>query len=237
MTIVERDCGRGDATDLHHLVESHLGLAWSLAQRYQGRGEPLDDIYQAACEGLVGAARRFDPDRGIEFSTYATACIAGEIKRHFRGSAWRLHVARGDQERYLRARNAIDELRTVLGREPAVGEVADSLGVQDEAVVEALGAGRAFSPRSLQVQTADGQTYDEVLGGVDERFDKLEWRLLARRLQAILPPEDAEFIRLRFYEMLTQAEIADRCGISPMQASRSLRRILERLRGWAGTVT
>jgi RNA polymerase sigma-B factor len=237
MTIVERDLDRADDADVRQLVEEHLGLARSIARRYEGRGEPTEDVFQAACEGLVGAARRFDRTRGIEFSTYATACIAGQLKRHFRGSTWRLHVVRGDQERYLRTRDAIDELRGVLGREPAVSEVAGSLDVSNEAVIDALAAGRAFSPRSLQVQTADGRPYDEILGDVDERFDKLEWRLFARRLQSTLPPEDAELIRLRYDEMLTQAEIADRCGISQMQASRALARILERLRARARTTT
>src|SRR5436309_9899653 len=131
------------------MVAAHVGLARSLARRFANRGETLDDLVQVALIGLLKAVDRFDESRGVQFSTYATSTITGEIKRHFRDHRWGLHVTRSLQERYLRVRDATDEIALQLGRSPTIQEIAEAADVSEEEVLEAQEVGAAFHLTSL----------------------------------------------------------------------------------------
>jgi RNA polymerase sigma-B factor len=221
--------------DVGALVESHIGLAVSLAHRYGRQRDSMDDVRQAAFEGLVRAAQRFDPHRGVQFSTYATACISGHLKRHFRDTTWRVHVPRRDQERYLHVRRCTDDLAVELGASPTTEQVADRLGLSVDEVVEALAVGAVAQPSSL-----DGAERGAVgLGGREgltddrtaERIDAAERAMSLRQMIATrLDQETASIVMMSFFDGLSQSEIASRVGGTQMQVSRRLRRGLERLR-------
>src|SRR5580698_8960709 len=143
----------GDATTRDQLVELHLGLAEYLARRFDHRGEPLDDLVQVASLALIKAVERFDPDRGLEFSTFAVPTIVGELKRHFRDKSWAVRVPRRLQELHLRLTNAVPDLTHELGRSPTIDELAERLDVGADDVVEAMEAGRAYRSSSLDAPT------------------------------------------------------------------------------------
>ena len=216
------------------LVESNIGLAMSLANRF-ARGDSIDDVRQAALEGLVRAARRFDPDRGVRFSTYATAYISGHLKRHFRDTTWRVHVPRRDQERFLRVRRCVDDLVVELGRSPTTSQVADRLGMTLDEVVEALAVAAVASVSSTDgnpLEAGDARQ-DHVL--VDQRaaegFDAAERAITLRRMiRHRLDRETATMVTLIFFGGLSQAEVAERMGMSQMKVSRRVRAALETLR-------
>jgi RNA polymerase sigma-B factor len=219
--------------DVASLVESHIGLAVSLAHRFGRQRDSMEDVRQAAFEGLVRAARRFDPDRGVQFSTYATACITGHLKRHFRDTTWRVHVPRRDQERFLHVRRCADDLAGELGASPTTEQLARRLGLSVEEVLAALAVGAVTQPSSL-----DGTDRDRAGGAegvVDEqaldRIDAAERALSLRRMIAErLDRETAAIVEMSFFDGLSQSEIASRVGGTQMQVSRRLRRALERLR-------
>jgi RNA polymerase sigma-B factor len=213
------------------MVTAHIGLARSLARRFANRGEALDDLTQVAMVGLVKAVDRFDPSRGVQFSTYATSTISGEIKRHFRDHRWGLHVTRSVQERYLRVRDATDHLALELGRSPTVPEIATLAQVTDEEVLEAQEVGAAFHIASL-----DAPTDDDHSGG-HRQFGAHDPGMLAAEARVTLGPAFAKLgdreqaiIRMRFEDELTQSQIAERIGISQMHVSRLLAAALRRMR-------
>lgn len=216
------------------LVEANIGLALSLANRF-ARGDSMDDVRQAALEGLVRAAHRFDPDRGIRFSTYATACISGHLKRHFRDTTWRVHVPRRDQERFLRVRRGVDDLAARLGASPSTAQVADDLGLSVEEVLEALAVAAVASVSSTDAEPWAARDARWGGGLVDEqaaeRLDAAERRITLRRMIARrLDRETAAMVTAIFFEGMSQAEVAGRMGVSQMQVSRRLRAALRRLR-------
>ena len=219
--------------DVATLVESNIGLAVALARRYGRHRDSMDDVRQAALEGLVRAARRFDPDRGVRFSTYATACIAGHLKRHFRDTTWRVHVPRRDQERFLRVRRCAEDLAAELGSSPTTEQVAHHLGLSVDEVAEALALGAIAQPSALDATSLDwvGDGEDLADDRTAERIDAAEQALSLRRVIATsLDRETASIVTMRFFDGLSQSEIASRVGATQMQVSRRLRRALERLR-------
>jgi RNA polymerase sigma-B factor len=223
----------GDRRLRDELVEAHIGLAEYLARRFSNRGEPLDDLVQVALIGLVKAVNRFDPNRGVEFSTYATHTIAGELKRHFRDKGWAVRAPRRMQELYLRLTQVVSSLGQQLGRSPTIAELAAETQVSEEEVLEALEAGQAYRFASLDVPkggSEDGDTIGEGLGEDDPDLANAESRVVLSPLMAKLAPRQRQIIRLRFFEGLTQSEIASRLGISQMHVSRLLARSVAELR-------
>jgi RNA polymerase sigma-B factor len=214
------------------LIEAHLGLAEYLARRFSNRGEPLDDLVQVASTGLIKAVDRFEPERGLEFSTYATHTIVGELKRHFRDKGWAIRVPRRMQELHLRLTSLVSSLNQDLGRSPTVAEIAQAAGVSEEEVLEAMEAGQAYRFTSLDAPSPgeDSGTLAGNLGDEDEKMVDVEHRVALSPLIAKLPPRQQTILHLRFFEGLTQSEIATQLGISQMHVSRLLARSLAQLR-------
>jgi RNA polymerase sigma-B factor len=214
------------------LVEAHLGLARQVARRFSNRGEALDDLIQVAMMALLKALDRYDPDRGVKFSTYATSSMTGELKRHFRDHAWAIRVPRSLQELHLSTNEAVETLRQQLGRSPTVGEIADYLGEPPDEVVLAIEAGRAYRVHSLDAP-APGEDRTIEVGDDDPEFDGADERHDLSPMLARLPRRERRILHLRFAEGLTQSEIADRVGLSQMHVSRLLSRSLAELRAIA----
>jgi RNA polymerase sigma-B factor len=214
------------------LIESHLGLVEYLARRFAGRGEPLDDLIQVATIGLVKAVDRFDPQREVEFSTYATPTIVGELKRHFRDKGWAVRVPRRLQELNLRLGSTISQLSQDLQRSPTVAEIAAAAEATQEEVLEALDSAHAYSLISLDAAaTDDGLSYHEQIGEEDDALEALEDRVSVGPLLRQLPPRERHMLHLRFFKGMTQSEIAQELGISQMHVSRLLAKTLATLRG------
>jgi RNA polymerase sigma-B factor len=202
-----------------------------LARRFAGRGEPLDDLIQVATIGLVKAVDRFDPDREVEFSTYATPTIVGELKRHFRDKGWAVRVPRRLQELNLRLGSVIGKLSQDLQRSPTVDEIAKAAGTTQEEVLEGLDSAHAYRLISLDAPTGEeGLSYHEQLGEDDAVLESLEDWVSVGPLLADLPPRERRMLYLRFFKGLTQSEIADALGISQMHVSRLLAKTLATLR-------
>ena len=224
-----------DPTLRTQLVEGHLGLAEYLARRFSNRGEPLDDLVQVASLGLLKAVDRFEPSRGVEFSTYATHTIVGELKRHFRDKGWAVRAPRRMQELYLRLGKVVSTLSQELGRSPTIPELATEAQVSEEEVLEALEAGQAYRFSSLDATAGDedGDTLSAQLGEDDPQLLDAEHRAALSPLLSRLPPREQTILHLRFFEGMTQSEIAGRLGISQMHVSRLLARSLSQLRAAA----
>jgi len=215
------------------LIEAHLGLAEYLARRFSNRGEPLDDLVQVASVGLLKAVDRFEPDRGVEFSTYATHTVVGELKRHFRDKGWAVRAPRRMQELYLRLGKVVANLSQELGRSPTIPELAQEAQVSEEEVLEALEAGQAYRFASLDAPSPgedEGDTMGAQLGSEDPGLIDAEHRATLSPLLSKLPAREQTILHLRFFEGLTQSEIASRLGISQMHVSRLLARSLAQLR-------
>jgi RNA polymerase sigma-B factor len=214
------------------LVELHMPLVVYLARRFSGRNEPMNDLVQVGAIGLIKAIDRFEPDRQLEFSTYATPTILGEIKRHFRDTGWLIHVPRRAQEMQTTLNAARADLSQELGRAPTVAELAERIEIDQDTVLEALDAARAYSGVPLDVLAAPGETVPEhpMLGVVDEGFEQVEQRAMLRKVIANLPESEREILLLRFIANKTQTEIAAIVGVSQMQVSRLVARGLRRLR-------
>jgi RNA polymerase sigma-B factor len=212
------------------LVEAHLGLAHQLARRFSNRGEPLDDLVQVASVGLIKSVNRFDPGREVEFSTFATRTILGELKRHFRDKGWAIRAPRRVQELYLELAPATSALAQELGRPPSVAELATRVGASEESVLEALEAGQAYRTTSLEVPNRQEETLERRLGTEDFKFAGVEDRATLEPALAKLPHREREILRMRFMDGLTQSEIAHRVGISQMHVSRLITSSLGRLR-------
>ncbi|MGW0657614.1 RNA polymerase sigma factor SigF [Streptodolium elevatio] len=214
------------------LVEMHLPLVEHLARRFRNRGEPLDDLVQVATIGLIKSVDRFDPERGVEFSTYATPTIVGEIKRHFRDKGWAVRVPRRLQELRLALTAATAELSQRNGRSPTVGELAVQLGISEEEVLEGLESANAYSTLSLDVPDTDDESpaVADTLGSEDEALEGVEYRESLKPLLEQLPPREKRILLLRFFGNMTQSQIAQEVGISQMHVSRLLARTLAQLR-------
>jgi RNA polymerase sigma-B factor len=214
----------------------HMPLVIYLAKRFAGRSEPLSDLIQVGSIGLLKAVDRFDPGRGLEFSTYATPTILGEIKRHFRDTGWLIHVPRRAQELQTSLNTARAELSQELGRPPTVTEIAERIDADEERVLEALDAARAYAGVPLDIFTPPGESAPDhpALGTVDGGFEQVEQRAVLRKAIAHLPETEREVLLLRFVANKTQTEIAAVLGVSQMQVSRLVARGLKRMRAQLG---
>lgn len=205
------------------LVARHRGLAEAMAHRYQGRGIAAEDLSQVAVLGLLKAIDRFDPDRGVAFSSFAVPTILGELRRHFRDHGWSVSVPRRLQELRLRADHVREQLAHELGREPTWVEVAQGCDASADEVAMALdGLRTAYRPESLERHLLDAGSGDDVAGEVTTA-------VLVEQGLSSLPERDRRVVRLRYWEGLTQQQIADRVGVSQMQVSRVLRASLDRM--------
>jgi RNA polymerase sigma-B factor len=226
----------GDIVLRDQLVAAHMGLAAYLARRFANRGQPLDDLVQVASLGLLKAVDRFDPGLGIEFSTYATTTIVGELKRHLRDKGWAVRAPRRMQELYLTLSQVVDTLGQELGRSPNIAELAAEVQASEEDVLEALEAGQAYRFASLDAPRSDtdpSEAIGERLGQEDEELARAEERATLDPLLQQLPRRQRQVVQLRFLEGLTQSEIARRLDISQMQVSRLLTRSVAQLRSLA----
>ncbi|WP_409474840.1 RNA polymerase sigma factor SigF [Streptomyces sp. HC307] len=216
----------------NQLVRMHLPLVEHLARRFRNRGEPLDDLTQVATIGLIKSVDRFDPDRGVEFSTYATPTVVGEIKRHFRDKGWAVRVPRRLQELRLSLTTATAELSQLHGRSPTVHELAEKLSISEEEVLEGLESANAYSTLSLDVPDTDDESpaVADTLGAEDEALEGVEYRESLKPLLEDLPPREKRILLLRFFGNMTQSQIAQEVGISQMHVSRLLARTLAQLR-------
>jgi RNA polymerase sigma-B factor len=215
------------------LVEMHLPLVEYLARRFRNRGEPLDDLIQVATIGLIKSVDRFDTERGVEFSTYATPTIVGEIKRHFRDKGWAIRVPRRLQELKLALTKATAELAQKQGRAPTVAELAAFLKLSEEEILEGLESANAYSAISLDSPDGgddDAPAVADTLGHVDEALEGVEYRESLKPLLEKLPPREKRILLLRFFGNMTQSQIATELGISQMHVSRLLARTLAQLR-------
>ena len=213
------------------LIETHRGFAEYLSRRFSDRGEPLDDLRQVALVGLLKAVERFEPERGLSFTTFAGPTIVGELKRHFRDRTWSVRVPRRLQELSLRIERSRAELGQQLGRAPTPGEIAANLDVSDEQVLEGMEAASLYRVGSLDLPASDRDDLStgERVGSLDDELARVEDRAVVREMVASLPARERRIVYLRFFEGLTQAEIADRVGVSQMHVSRLLTRSLEAL--------
>jgi RNA polymerase sigma-B factor len=222
----------GDPSAREVLVERHLPLVRSLARRYAGRGESLEDIEQVGAIGLIKAIDRYELSREVALTTYATPNVVGEIKRHFRDKGWAIRVPRALQELNGKMGPTIERLTSKLGRSPSIAEIAAEFETTTEEVLEALEAGSAYAPLSLSAGPSGDDELDpmETIGADDEEFDRTDDRTSLEPALAALPDREREILRMRFEEGLTQTQIADKVGISQMHVSRLIRRSLDRMR-------
>jgi RNA polymerase sigma-B factor len=224
----------GDLAAREELIERYMSLVRSLARRYAYRGEQLDDLIQIGAIGLIKAIDRFDIERGVELTTYATPNIIGEIKRHFRDKGWSVRVPRGLQELNVQVTKLIEQLTVQLGRSPTIPELAKAAGVEEEQVLEALESGRAYS--SVSLSTGGGSDEDgeldplESLGTIEHEYEVSEDRAVLAPGFKVLDERERKILHLRFFSGLTQSQIAAEIGISQMHVSRLIRRSLEKIR-------
>lgn len=236
--VLFRRVADGDTQAREELVTRYMPLARSLARRYRHAGEPLEDVLQVASLGLIKAVDRFNADREIAFSSFAVPTVLGEIKRYFRDRTWAVRVPRGLQELSQRVDRAVSELSDELCRQPSVSEIAVSINVPQEDVLEAMQASSAYRSVSLDAPRAVGRSGSvSTLGasfGVDESgFDRAEDRATLAALVKRLTSREREVLRMRFEADMTQAEIGAVIGVSQMQVSRIIRQALQRLHAHA----
>jgi RNA polymerase sigma-B factor len=228
---LERYARTRDPALRDELVERYRGLALYHARRFGDRGLEHEDLEQVAMIGLLNALDRFDPERGVSLSTFASRTIEGVLKRHFRDRGWAVRVPRGVRDLSVSVRRAASDLEIELGRSPRVEEIAERVSADTDAVLEALDAGGAFRTASLDAPDRSGEEREHPsLGEHDANLEQLTDSLLVRDLLAGLPERERTILELRFFDRLTQSEIGERVGISQMHVSRLLRRTLLELR-------
>ncbi len=224
----------GDLQAREQLIEQYMSLVRSLARRYSYRGEQLEDLVQIGAIGLIKAIDRFDLERGVELTTYATPNIIGEIKRHFRDKGWSVRVPRGLQELNVQLSRLVEQLTVQLGRSPTIPELAKGAGVEEELVLEALESGRAYTSLSLSVGGGGGDDDEldplESLGTEEHQYEVSEDRAVLAPGFKALDERERKILQLRFFDGLTQSQIAQQVGISQMHVSRLIRRSLEKIR-------
>ena len=223
----------GDERYREEIIRLHEPLVNYFAHKFAGRGEPIEDLRQVGRIGLINAVDRFDPERGVKFTTYATPTILGEIRRYFRDKGWTMKVPRRLQELCLDAAKVVDELTSELGRFPTVAEIAERLGVTEDKAIEALEACHAYDLPSLEAAvTPEGEEVgmEEQLGEVDEMLESVVNRETIRQALEQLPERERQIIVMRFWHDMSQSQVAKKLGISQMHVSRLQRRALQRLR-------
>ena len=224
----------GDLAAREELVVRLMPLARQLASRYRHAGEQQEDLVQVACLGLIKAVDRYDPERGSGFTRYAVPTMLGELKRHFRDKGWSVHVPRATQELVLKVSDALGSLPAKLGRAPRPRDVAEAVGAPVEDVLEAMEAATAYEAASLEAPRPGAEddgvwTYADSLAEEDPGYELVEIGATLHGTLAALPERERLILRLRFELDMTQAEIAERVGVSQMHVSRLLRRSLDRL--------
>ena len=232
--LLTRYHNEGDQRARERVIEEQMPLVEFLARKFAGRGEPLDDLVQVGSVGLIKAVDRFDLERKIEFSTYATPNILGEIKRYFRDKGWSMRVPRGLQELRQSARDTIRDETVRTGRSPTVAELAVKLESDEESVAEALALGRAYNTASLDApinnEDSDSDTIVDLQADENSPISGLEDKILLQKAIDGLKGQQKQILKLRFNEGKTQTEIAGQIGVSQMHVSRLLRRALDDLR-------
>ena len=218
---------RGDQEAAARALEANSGLIWAVVKRYYGRGAEPEDLYQLGCLGFLKAVQGFDPAYGTQFSTYAVPKIAGEIRRYLRDNG-ALKVSRGLREQSLTIYSAREQLRTRLGREPALSELSEATGLSPEEIAVAELA--AAAPDSLQQENSEGLTLESTLADSAATEESMVERIALRSAIRALPDQEQKTILLRFYKGLTQQQCARILGVSQVQVSRLEKRALERLR-------
>ncbi len=216
------------------LVRGYESLVHFLARRFQNRGEPLEDIVQVGFLGLIKAIERFDPELGNEFTTFATPTILGEIRRYFRDKGWAIRFPRRLQELHQQVLRTNEELKNELSRQPTVAEVAERLNVQPDDVLEAMEMSTALTPLSIDATVGGGddggRQLSESVGGEDPNLDRVEMREVLERAMQHLNERERRIMMMRFFDEMSQSEVAKRLGISQMHVSRLQRAALEQLR-------
>lgn len=212
------------------LIERHLPLVTFMARKFADRGEPLDDLIQVGTIGLIKAIDRFEISKGFEFSTFATPTIVGEIKRHFRDKTWAVRVPRRLQELGASVTRATTELTQKLDRSPTPKEIAKHLGITVDDVAEALESNAAYSTVSLDVTSETSTSIGETFGALDEALEGVEYRESLKPLLSQLDDREKRILQMRFFDNLSQSQIATELGISQMHVSRILNKVLTHLR-------
>ncbi len=212
------------------LIERHLPLVTFMARKFADRGEPLDDLIQVGTIGLIKAIDRFEISKGFEFSTFATPTIVGEIKRHFRDKTWAVKVPRRLQELGASVTKATTELTHKLDRSPTPKEIAKHLGISVDAVAEALESNAAYSTISLDITSDTSTSISESFGSLDEALEGVEYRESLKPLLAELDDREKKILQMRFFENMSQSQIASELNISQMHVSRILTKVLNHLR-------
>jgi RNA polymerase sigma-B factor len=231
LLVLARD--KKDQAAREELITRYLPLVRSLARRFASRGQPVEDLVQVGSIGLIKAVDRFDLERGVELSTYATPTVLGEIKRYFRDKGWAVKVPRALQDLNIRLNRVMESLTVELHRSPTIAELAAATGASEEEVVEALESGRAYSSVSI---FSGGPEDDEAtslldcLGVEEEAYEVFEQRRVLAPAMEQLDPRERLIIHLRFFEGMTQTQVAARIGISQMHVSRLIRKSIENLR-------
>lgn len=223
----------GDMDAREKLVMSHLNLVRFIANKFKNRGEPIDDLIQVGYLGLLKAIDRFDPSRGLEFTTFATPTIMGEIKRHFRDKGWSVRVPRRLQELSAKVNQATDTLTSQLQRSPTIAEIADYLDATVDEVLEAMESSSAYS--SVSLEAPSGAEDDDTPSVIDRYATEdsdlafTDDRIIIEEALASFSPRERDVIEMRFLKGMTQIEIAEKLGISQVQVSRLLRRTLKKI--------
>jgi RNA polymerase sigma-B factor len=212
------------------LIERHLPLVTFMARKFADRGEPLDDLIQVGTIGLIKAIDRFEISKGFEFSTFATPTIVGEIKRHFRDKTWAVRVPRRLQELGAAVTKATIELTQKLDRSPTPKEIAKHLGITVDEVAEALESNAAYSTVSLDVTSDTSTSIGDSFGSLDDALEGVEYRESLKPLLAQLDDREKRILQMRFFDNLSQSQIASELGISQMHVSRILNKVLSHLR-------
>ena len=223
------------ARQRERIVVRCLPLAEHVARRFGQRGEQLDDLIQVARVGLLNAINRFDPEKGPSFIGFAIPTMMGEVRRHFRDHTWGMHVPRRLRELHVQIGKTAPDLVQKLGRAPTARDLSEVLGVRHEEVVECLVAGDAYRLESLDASLGgtgsdNNRSVADSVGDIDPHIDRITNREALRPLVAALPPRDREVLHMRFFESMTQSQIADRIDVSQMQVSRMLAGTLQSLR-------
>ena len=223
----------GDEDARSQLIMAYEGLARYLARKFKNRGESDEDLEQVAYLGLIKAIDRFEPERGLEFSTYATPTIMGELRRHFRDKGWSVRVPRRLQELSQKVNRATDDLAVELGHMPSVAEIAEHIGVSVDEVLEAMESSSAYTAVSFETPGSsdddEAPTLMDHLGDEDRDLMGTDDRLVLEDAISSFSPREQQVVRMRFIEGLTQVEIAKQLDISQVQVSRLLRKTLRRL--------
>lgn len=228
-------CEYGDNQARDELITRYLPLVYGVSRRYCQRGEQLEDLVQVGCIGLIKAIDRFDLSRGVALSTYATPNIIGEIKRYFRDKGWAVKVPRGLLELNMRLEQVTSFLAGHNHRSPSILELAEAVEATPEEVMEAIEAGRSRNSLSLDHSLSHGEDDDErlpleTIGNCEDGFEKAEYRILLEPGFAMLTGRERTILHQRFFEGLTQSQIAANIGVSQMHVSRLIRRALAKVR-------